>query len=232
MLSSHRFLCPCRIVLASPDDCVTCLYHFSLRLFTEFRRSSYDPMAFPFLAFTSLLVVWSLYKIPRSLRNISSPMPVSFFQCLLLWSTFHMHTQIWTWPGKASVWSLSWWRCSCRSICLSLVTAAVVWAVLDSTSGLDPSSDTIAPRYSYGWSPVDQFMTVKSILTYQDSFRNRTAANLYPQGMHLYFLTKDLSCLIQGICSVYRTITTELNSLWLSGQSTKTKSMYVQINIH
>ena len=29
----------------------------------------------------------------------------------------------------------------------SLVTAAVVWAILDSTSGLDPSSDTIAPRY-------------------------------------------------------------------------------------
>ena len=25
--------------------------------------------------------------------NISSPMPVSFFQCLLLWSTFHMHTK-------------------------------------------------------------------------------------------------------------------------------------------
>ena len=44
MLSSHRFLClplrlppwtvPCRIVLASPDDRVTCPYHFSLRLFT------------------------------------------------------------------------------------------------------------------------------------------------------------------------------------------------------
>ena len=29
----------------------------------------------------------------------------------------------------------------------SLVTAAVVWAVLDSTSGLDHSCDTIAPRY-------------------------------------------------------------------------------------
>ena len=28
-----------------------------------------------------------------------------------------------------------------------LVTAAVVWAILESTSGLDPSSDTIAPRY-------------------------------------------------------------------------------------
>ena len=29
----------------------------------------------------------------------------------------------------------------------SLVTAAVVWAILDSTSGLDPSSDTTAPKY-------------------------------------------------------------------------------------
>ena len=67
MLSSHRFLClplrlppctvPCRTVLASPDDHVTCLYHFSLRLFTEVRRSSYSPMAFPILAFTSSLVM-------------------------------------------------------------------------------------------------------------------------------------------------------------------------------
>ena len=29
----------------------------------------------------------------------------------------------------------------------SLVTTAVVWAILESTSDLDPSSDTIAPRY-------------------------------------------------------------------------------------
>ena len=53
MLSFHRFLClplclslwtvPCRIVLASPVDHVICLYHFSLRLFTEVRRSSYGP---------------------------------------------------------------------------------------------------------------------------------------------------------------------------------------------
>ena len=43
MLFSHRFLClfvsllvlfPVE-VLASPDDCVTCPYHFSLRLFTD-----------------------------------------------------------------------------------------------------------------------------------------------------------------------------------------------------
>ena len=66
MLSSHRFLClplrllpwtvPCRIVLASPDDRVTCPCHFSLRLFTEV-RSSYGPMAFQILAFTSSLVM-------------------------------------------------------------------------------------------------------------------------------------------------------------------------------
>ena len=29
----------------------------------------------------------------------------------------------------------------------SLVTAAMVWAILDSTLGLDPSSDAIAPSY-------------------------------------------------------------------------------------
>ena len=65
MLSSHRSLClplslppqtvPCRIVLASPDDRVTCPYHFSLRLFTEVRRSSYGLMAFPILAFDFLI---------------------------------------------------------------------------------------------------------------------------------------------------------------------------------
>ena len=62
MLSSHCFLClpvrlppwtvPCRIVLASPDDRVTCPYNFSLHLFTEVRRSSYGLMEFPILAFT------------------------------------------------------------------------------------------------------------------------------------------------------------------------------------
>ena len=79
MLSSHCFLClpfrlphwtvPCRIVLASPDDRVTCPYHFSLRLFTEVRRSSYRPIVCHILAFTSSLVLWSLYETPRSLRK-------------------------------------------------------------------------------------------------------------------------------------------------------------------
>ena len=67
MLSSHPFLClplrlppctvPCRIVLASPDDRVTCPYHSSLRLFTVVRWSSYSPIAFPILVFISSLVM-------------------------------------------------------------------------------------------------------------------------------------------------------------------------------
>ena len=79
MLSSHHFLClplchppwtvPCRIVLASPDDHVACPYHFSWHLFTEIRRSSYGPMAFAILTFTSSLAMWSLYEILRSLRK-------------------------------------------------------------------------------------------------------------------------------------------------------------------
>ena len=79
MLSSHHFLClplrlppwtvPCRIVLASLDHHVACPYHFSLHPFTEARRPSYSPMAFSILAFTSSLVMWSLYEIPRSLQK-------------------------------------------------------------------------------------------------------------------------------------------------------------------
>ena len=50
LLSSHHFLClplrlspctvPSRTVLGSPDDRVTCPYHFGLRLFTEVRSSA------------------------------------------------------------------------------------------------------------------------------------------------------------------------------------------------
>ena len=96
MLSSHCFLClplhlppwtvPCRIVLASPDDRVTCPYHFSLRLFTEVRRSSYGLMAFTsslVMAFTSSLVLRSLYEIPRSLRkNLISSACILLSMCL------------------------------------------------------------------------------------------------------------------------------------------------------
>ena len=55
MLFSHLFFClplllppctvPCRVVLASLVDLVTCPYHFSLRPFTVVKRSSWGPMA-------------------------------------------------------------------------------------------------------------------------------------------------------------------------------------------
>ena len=55
LMLSHRTFClplhlppctvPCRTVLASPDDRVTCPYHFGSRLSVEI-RSSYGPMAF------------------------------------------------------------------------------------------------------------------------------------------------------------------------------------------
>ena len=122
MLSSHRFLClplclppwtvPCRIVLASPDDSVMCPYHFSLRLFTTVRRSSYGPMAFPILAFTSSLVTWSLYEIPRSLqKHLISNTCILLSMSAVMVHDSHAY-KIWTWPGNASVWSWSWhpWR--------------------------------------------------------------------------------------------------------------------------
>ena len=79
ILSSNRFLCLhlrlppcsvlCRILLAGPDNRMTWLYHFSLHLFTEVRRSSYGLMAFPILVFTSSLVLWSQCEIRRSSLN-------------------------------------------------------------------------------------------------------------------------------------------------------------------
>ena len=99
MLSSHRFLglplrlppctVSCRTVLVSPDDCVTrrpddCVtrrYHLSLCLFTEVRRSSYGLMVFSILVLTSLLVKWSLYKLPRSLQK-----PLISITCILLYT--------------------------------------------------------------------------------------------------------------------------------------------------
>ena len=149
MLSSHCFLClplhlppwtvPWRIVLASPDDHVMCLYHLTLHLFTEVRRSSYSSMAFPILAFTSSLVMWSLYEILRSCKHLISS------ACILSMSAVMVHV--------SHAYKNMDMAMECISLILelmamflsfqmtfSLVTAAVVWAILDSTSGLNPLS--------------------------------------------------------------------------------------------
>ena len=71
MLSSHLFFClpcllpsftvPCKMVLARPDEHETWPYHCSLHLFTMVRRSLWGPVACWVLAWTSLLVLRSLY---------------------------------------------------------------------------------------------------------------------------------------------------------------------------
>ena len=73
MLSSHHFLClpcllprftvPCMMVLARPDERETWPYHCSLCLFIIVRRSSCGQIACWILAWTSLLVTWSLYEM-------------------------------------------------------------------------------------------------------------------------------------------------------------------------
>ena len=78
MLSSHLFLCPpcllppftvpCKMVLARPDEWETWPYHCSLHLFTIVRRSTCGPIACWILAWTSLLVTWSLYEMCSILR--------------------------------------------------------------------------------------------------------------------------------------------------------------------
>ena len=139
MLSSHCFLClplrlppwtvPCRIVLASPDDRATCLYHFSLCLFTEVRRSSYGPMMFLILAFTSSLAVIS---VPFTEEFAET----SHLQCLYPSFTVCCYGPSFTCIQKYGqrislilelmVMFLSF------QMTFSLVTAAVVWAILES----------------------------------------------------------------------------------------------------
>ena len=78
MLSSHLFLClsclllpftvPCKMVLARPDEWATCLYHFSLPLFTTIRGSSCGQIACWILARTFSLVTWSSYEMCSILR--------------------------------------------------------------------------------------------------------------------------------------------------------------------
>ena len=146
-LSSHRFLClplrlppwtvPCRIVLASPDDRMTCPYHFSLHLFTEVRRSSYGPMAFPILAFTSSLVMWSLYEIPRSLRKhlISNACILLSMSAVMVHVSHAYKNMDMARERMSLILALMVIFLSFQKT-FSLVTAAVVWAILESTSGI------------------------------------------------------------------------------------------------
>ena len=73
---------------------------------------------------------------------------VFFFGALLWGSMIHKHTGRWMWQGSASVVSWSWEKYSLSiQTGFSLVNAAVVCAILDRISGLEPSSVITEPRY-------------------------------------------------------------------------------------
>ena len=95
LLSSQLFFClpcllppftvPCKMVLARPDERETCLYHFSLRLFTMVRSSS-DPIANICASEPSHSLVSSVsplatidFSFCSLLHPQSPPPPLSFF---------------------------------------------------------------------------------------------------------------------------------------------------------
>ena len=141
-------LFPCKMVLARPDEWETWPYHCSLRLFTMVRRSLCGPIACWILAQTSLLVTWSLYEM----HSILQWHLISMACILLSSSVVRIHDS-----QAYRKMDVTREHFSCilelREILLSfqtgfnLVSAAVVCAILESISGLEPSSVITEPWY-------------------------------------------------------------------------------------
>ena len=80
--------------------------------------------------------------------SISSQKPAFFSLILQSRSMIQRHTEIWKWQGNASASPLIQEICCYLSqMGFSFVRAAVACAILERTSGLEPSSETTAPRY-------------------------------------------------------------------------------------
>ena len=134
------------MVLVSPDDRVTSPYHFSLCLLTAVRRSSYCPMAFLILAFTSSLVMWSLYEIPRSMRkHLISNACILLSMSAVMVHDSHAYKNMDMARERISLILELMAMFLSFDMAFSLVIAAVVWAILDSTSGLDPLLHHVSP---------------------------------------------------------------------------------------
>ena len=147
-ISSFPCTVRCRIVFAKPEDFEICPDHLSFRFLTKIRSSSYFPMAAWIFLRTSSLVTWCLYETFTSLRQhfIS--------KACILFSTSDAKThdsQAYT--NKDMPREHISFTSDPRDMLLSLHTgfsfikAAVACAILERTSGFEPSSDTIAPRY-------------------------------------------------------------------------------------
>ena len=122
--------------------------HCSLRLFTVVRRSLCGPIACWILARTSSFVTWSLYEMRSILR-----LHLISMACILLWSSAvrvhdsHSYRKMdVTRERISSILELREIFPSFQTG-FNLVNAAVVCAVLESMSGLGPSSVITEPRY-------------------------------------------------------------------------------------
>ena len=158
ILSSHLFFClplflfpftvPCRIVFAKPEDLETWPNHLSFRFLTRVRSSSYSPMAAWIFLRTSSLVTWSLYEMFNSLRyHLISKACILFSN-----SAVKVHDSQ-AYRNREMTRERISFTFDPRDMLLSLqmgfsfVRAAVACAILERTSGLEPSSETTAPRY-------------------------------------------------------------------------------------
>ena len=158
ILSSHLFFClplflfpftvPCRIVFAKPEDLETWPNHLSFRFLTRVRSSSYSPMAAWIFLRTSSLVTWSLYEMFNSLRqHLISQACVLFSNSAVKVHDSQAYINMemtrerisFTFDPRDMLLSLQ--------MGFSFVRAAVACAILERTSGLEPSSETTAPRY-------------------------------------------------------------------------------------
>ena len=80
--------------------------------------------------------------------SMSSQKPAFFSLTLQSRSMIRRHTEIWKWQGITSASPLIQEICCYLSKWASaFVRAAVACAILERTSGLEPSSETTAPRY-------------------------------------------------------------------------------------
>ena len=157
MLSSHLVFClpcllppftvTCKMTLDRSDERETYPYHLGSRLCPMVRRSSYGSIACWILAQISSLVMWSLYEMRSILRRHLISMA-----CIFLWSSaVRVHdSQAYrkidvTRERISRILELRETLLSFQSG-FKLVNAAVVCAILESISGLEPSSVTTEPR--------------------------------------------------------------------------------------
>ena len=158
ILSSHLFFClplclfpftvPCKIVFAKLEDLEIWPNHFSVRFLTRVRSSSYSPMVAWICLRTSSLVTWFLYEMFNSPRyHLTSKTCVLFSKSAVKVHDSQVYRNMETTRERIS------FTFDPRDMLLSLqvgfscVRAAVACEILERTSGLEPPSETTAPRY-------------------------------------------------------------------------------------